>query len=191
MLKPNLKIYTLLESSGSGNVKRYDESGFHRDAYYLRLKIINEGSAPAEDVEVVFDELDHKNKDGQFEKSHSFLPRNFIWSYTDQITMNKIKPHMPKYCNLGHLIPLNSIKPDLANMISSLKYSSIALFLADTQTLLGGNPLSIAPGEYRFKILIGGDNFQTITKWYAFSYKDEWSNDADSTFSNIIQLKEL
>lgn len=75
------------------------------DCFYFRLRIINEGNATAQNVEITIQEIFRKNlANNEFEKWRAFLPLNLTWSHVGNVFYPRISPSKNyKHCDLAHI----------------------------------------------------------------------------------------
>lgn len=82
-------------------IKIRDALGIESDCYYCRIKVINIGKYPAENVEVMINKCWEIGEDEKWHERKSFLPMNLKWSHYGTIEMSRILPMHFRHCDIG------------------------------------------------------------------------------------------
>jgi hypothetical protein len=103
--RPRLTIECINEAPDCHRTtSRNMATGQEVPCYYFRVRVINEGNAAAEMVEVSVDHIEQRRADGSFEIRKEFLPLNLLWAHIGQAYYPSIPPETAKHCDLGHIL---------------------------------------------------------------------------------------
>ncbi len=165
--------------------------------FHYRLRIINRGKSPAKNIEIIT--LDIMKKKGRhFYQIDSFLSDNLDWSSSSAKTNAEAKiyydfifPGTFKHCELGHILD-----PEKRHLISSennpklpIKPKDETIFSFNVATRYNNLYYLVAPGTYRIRVLVAGENFKPIKKEYELEITGKWFEDEGRMLSNGVKVK--
>ena len=157
--------------------KRADGIVYEADCYYFRLRVKNSGNEAARQVEVYVAEL-WKKADGTYQKVHSFLPMNLVWSHVKVPYLVAISPGMEKFCDLGHIIDPGRRTHFNAEYSDALGISANkTIFSLDLEVKPFTMSHLIPPGAYHLLLKIAAANAQPVTKKLELEVTGNWHAD--------------
>lgn len=203
IFKPNIDIIFDLSSSDCyQNELQQEEKGKAINTinfFKYRLRIINKGTRPAKNVEVIIQDI-MKKKGGKFYLIDSFLSDNLNWNSfslgpnTEAKTYyDFIFPNTFKHCELGHILD-----PKKRYLIPSENNSKLPIQVKD-ETIFSFNVARrynnlyylVAPGIYRIKVLVAGENFKSLKKEYEIEITGKWFEDEERMLSDGVKVKDI
>ncbi|MFA5128676.1 MAG: hypothetical protein WC445_01775 [Patescibacteria group bacterium] len=170
-----------LEPPDCHKIKLKDrETGSESDSFYMRMKVVNIGKHPAENVEVMINKcwkFDGEKKD----ELKKFLPMNLVWSHYRDITIKKILPKHFRHCDIGFfvLIKDNRIMFKIDTVAQPNKVEGDVY------------PNILEAGKYQLDLLIGADNVKTFSQSYILSFNDEFYIQEKDMFSKNIRIEKI
>ena len=150
-----------------------DKLGYPTDVLHCRLKVGNLGNSSASNIEVVVTNILKKNG-YDYKRINSIVLGNLNWSESGKNnkieTVQKfIHPRTYKYCELGRVYKM-------VDAVHAFEQSGSVepgpAFYLDTSSERNRNNL-LLPGIYRFEIVIGCANAQSLNKKYDIVITDE------------------
>ena len=170
VFRPSLRIEFSLdepisrETTIKYGIKSNVDPGY-RQAFWLRLRITNEGRTVAKKCEGILSEI--REYGGSVHKKY------------DPLTLRWAIAPLVKGLEPIDIAPSRSV--DL-NTIVTIEGETHASF-ATHDDLTRGIPLGLEPGKYWLRITIFGDNFDPVHRWYAVNW--------DGKNFKEIQMKEV
>ncbi len=162
--------------------------------YALRLRVSNDGETPAENIEVIADELQVRNATGQYVRVPTFIPVNLVWASMPGRLMylDRISPGTHKHCDLAHIV-------DPQARASLGMEDNPALAVPANQTMLSFDAIVrpynlnylVGPGQYRLTVLIVASNSAPITRTVEINLTGKWSTVESEMLSGGIGLSVL
>jgi hypothetical protein len=145
------------------------------DSFYMRIKVSNFSSVPAENVEIMPIKF-IKIVDGRKVPLINFLPISLVWShFQPETNVIRIPPSFFKHCDLFCFIPnleSNQMRLSIRTLAKPNKVSNNEL----------GN--IFGPGKYQFELLVTSDNIKPITKKWEIEF-NKWFDNEDELRKNI------
>ncbi|GAG61482.1 unnamed protein product [marine sediment metagenome] len=203
IFKPNIDIkFDLSSSDCYQNVLQQVEKEKAIDTinfFKYRFRIINKGTRPAKNVEVIIQDI-MKKKGGNFYRIDSFLSDNLNWNSFSlgpkteaKIYYDFIFPNTFKHCELGHILD-----PEKRHLIPSENNSKLPIQVKD-ETIFSFNVARrynnlyylVAPGIYKIKVLVAGENFKSIEKEYELEVTGKWYKDEERMLSDGVKVKDI
>ena len=164
------------------------------DAFYLRLKVKNQGNQQAEKVEVFAAKLCKQQADGEFKEVDSFLPLNLVWSHIGQLFYPSISPETYKHCDLAHVL-------DPQKRVEFSRQGEDAIWdgiprentILSFDTIVKPHTLShLVPfGKYQLTILVAAANAKPIKKILEISLTGTWYSDEQRMLRDGIGIRVL
>jgi hypothetical protein len=141
---------------------------------YVRIRVSHRKGRPAENVEVMATEVWERVKDGPWETVRTFLPLTLAWSHVRTPNM-RVPAGLFRFCDLGRF---------------QTDANGQTVFVFDTivqpNAVAGGIiPNALLPGEYRFELVLGGDNTNRVTKRWLLKFGPDWSDDEETMLSRV------
>ena len=167
--------------------------------FKYRLRIINKGTRPATNVEVIIQDI-IKKKGRNFYRIDSFLSDNLNWNSFSlgpnteaKIYYDFIFPNTFKHCELGHILD-----PKKRHLIPSENILKLPIQVND-ETIFSFNVARrynnlfylVAPGTYRVKVLVAGENFKSIKKEYELEITGKWFEDEGRMLNYGAKVKDV
>ena len=162
------------------------------DAYYLRLKVKNQGNQQAEVVEVFATKLCKQQADGEFREVDTFLPMNLVWAHTNQVFFPSISPDMYKHCNLAHIL-------DPGKRIDFSRQGEDAIWdgiprentILSFDTMVRSHTLGhlVPYGKYQLTIIVAAANSKPVKKNLEISLSGNWYNEEQQMLRDGIGVK--
>lgn len=162
--------------------------------YYLRLWVDNEGNKRAEDVQVFVKKIARMQADGNFQDDLEFLPMNLKWSHaplgSGPLVFTSLNPGMGRHVDLGHItdptlnkrfVPSKEIwyeRPEEDETVISL----------DVEFPPANYGHLLPPGEFQITLMIGGANFNPVTKVVRLVHKGDWYPDEERMFRDSLGI---
>jgi len=186
--KPKLTISLELKPPDCHKIELTDPSTGKRicDSYYLRMKVNNEGSAPASDVEIKALKLKKKNNQGKFITDKNFLPLNLVWSHTQGrgIYTPIIHPKLFRHCDLCHTIEKNSNLLVTRDLLLSFD-----TFPTPNKVSPERFPTIVGPGEYKLGIVVAAANFKPKNWSLDIKFTGEWFDKEKEMFQKGLRVE--
>jgi hypothetical protein len=169
------------------------------NVFKYRLRIINKGKRPAKNVEIIIQDI-MKKKGQNFYRIDSFLSDNLDWSRSStrtnaepKIYYESIFSNTFKHCELGHILD-----PEKRHLIPSENNSKLPIKEKD-ETIFSFNVAArynnlyylVAPGTYKVKVLVAGENFKSIKKEYELEVTGKWFEDEGRMLSDVVKVKAI
>ena len=167
--------------------------------FKYRLRIINKGTRPAKNVEVIIQDIT-KKKGRNFYRIDSFLSDNLNWNSFSlgpnteaKIYYDFIFPNTFKHCELGHILD-----PEKRHLIPSENILKLPIQVND-ETIFSFNVARrynnlfylVTPGTYRVKVLVAGENFKSIKKEYEIEITGKWFEDEGRMLNYGLKSKDI
>jgi len=167
--------------------------------FKYRLRIINKGKRPAKNVEIIIQDI-MKKKGTNFYRIDSFLSDNLDWGSSSTKTNEEAKiyygfifPNTFKHCELGHILD-----PEKRHLISSennpklpIKEKDETIFSFNVATRYNNLYYLVAPGTYRVKVLVAGENFKLVKKEYELEVTGKWFEDEGRMLTDGVKVKDI
>ena len=202
-LKPNIDIeFDLSSSDCYHNELQQEEKGKAINTinfFKYRLRIINKGTRPAKNVEVIIRDI-MKKKGGNFYPIDSFLSDNLNWNSFSlgpnteaKIYYDFIFPNTFKHCELGHILDPKKryLIPSENNLKLPIEEKDETIFSFNVARRYNNLYYLVAPGIYKIKVLVAGENFKLLEKEYEFEVTGKWSEDEGIMLNKGLKLKEI
>jgi hypothetical protein len=141
------------------------------DSIYLRMRVGNEGNAPALNAEVYADALSRKRKDGSWEKIASFPPMNLTWSDVGGIYFPRISPGMNKHCDVAAIYDPTGLAQVDGTPASILGETKLTFCLVSRPNHLGH---IVGPGTYRLSVFLAAENSKPIKRQVVIELPGKW-----------------
>jgi hypothetical protein len=145
---------------------------------YVRIRVTHLGGRPAENTEIVAAHLWRRANHGSWETVPTFLPLSLAWSHSQpRAATIRVPAGLFRHCHLGRFQP----NPDGSG-------DPVFVFdlIVQPNPVAGGVlPNVLQPGEYRFELVLGGDNTSRITKRWTLKFSGPWSDDETTMLSQI------
>lgn len=159
------------------------------NSIYLRLRVINNGNAPAKNVEVYAETLDKCRRDGAWERVMQFPPMNLIWSDINQMYFPSIAPGMGKHCDIAAIPEPAGIA--LVEADGPLKAAAV---LGETRLdfcLISkpnhrGN--TVGPGQYRLTICLAAENAKPVRRRLLIQLGGKWDERESEMLKNGVDV---
>lgn len=167
------------------------ETKLTADCFYFRLKILNEGNATAENVEVIVQEISKKNlSNDQFEKWEDFLPLNAKWANTPLWYFPRISPQgIYKHCDFAHIIdPAQLASLENKDAIISDKYVNKEILILDLVSRPFTGTYILGPGTYRIGVIAAASNAKPVYKTVELNFI-KWYADPKKMLDDGIDIK--
>lgn len=142
-------------------------------AYYFRIRIINDGWDTAEDVEVTLEEV-KKFQDGRFETDIGYMPLRLFWSHWREKRFELTIPSGTyRYCDLGFVIDPNA---NVQGLLPAKENGNL-LFWFDVFSRPNTGRSSLLPGSrYKISISAFGKNAKRATLAIDMEWKGVWDH---------------
>ena len=162
--------------------------------YYLRLWIENTGNVRAEDVQVFIKKVARKQADDRFQDDGEFLPMNLKWSHAppgaSPVIFTNLNPGLGRHVDLGYIVdpakserfvPSKEVFPERPNEDQTVISLEVEVPPATYSHLL-------PPGEFRITLMIGGANFNPVTKVLRLVHNGDWYSDEERMFRDSLGI---
>jgi hypothetical protein len=174
--RPKLRV-ELQNSPPDCHRTKYNWQDRQADCYYFRIRVKNDGNAPAEYVEVFLEKILLKLADGRWESLKGFLPMNLCWAHIGIPYYPKIFRDTYKHCDVGHIIDPAKRSGFPNEDHESLKaYSNKAIMSLDliVRPYTGGHLLK--PGIYKLIISVGAANARPNKRSIDLNLTGNWTD---------------
>jgi hypothetical protein len=159
-------------------------------AYYLRVRIGNEGNVHASLVEVIARELKRKQANGTFTSVPGFASMNLLWSYFREPYCGAISPDTYKYCDIAHIInPNDRYRVEAEREIGILGPSANTMLSFDTAVHSLTMSHLVLPGTYRLVLQVAASNARSITHELEITLPGTWFDDERQMLSDGVGVR--
>jgi hypothetical protein len=178
-LRTKLEINLSLEPPDCHFIQLRNDEGVVSPSYYVRTRIINQGSNVAKNVQVMIDNMYQVKETGEKQKLSTFLPINLKWSHYGVIELSSLLPKFYRHCDIGKFVNV----------------SNRAYFIFDTAVqpnpVQGGKiPNLLEPGKYEFDLILGGENTPRHSKHFELWFDGSFAVTEEIMFGQHVTLKE-
>jgi hypothetical protein len=141
-----------------------------------------------------------KKKGGNFYPIDSFLSDNLNWNSFSlgpnteaKIYYDFIFPNTFKHCELGHILDPKKryLIPSENNSKLPIEEKDETIFSFNVARRYNNLYYLVAPGVYKIKVLVAGENFKLLEKEYEFEVTGKWSEDEGIMLNKGLKLKEI
>ncbi len=154
---------------------------------FLRLRVENTGRSAAHHVEAFLADVFSKDADGTFRPTEPrFLPMNLVWSHTRLPYVEALVPHMPRHCDLAHVLDSKQAHPWLRLPAHIPQGKAYAVLETEVQP----NTFSsfLKPGTYRLELRVGADNAKPQSFRIDLSLSGDWFPDEEGMLSKGVSV---
>lgn len=143
--------------------------------YYFRLGVENVGNCEAREVELFARSLVRRGADGSHGEVPRFTPMNLMWAHIRRPSLPILVPHIPKVCDLAHVIRPNCRKL-LGHELPGVP-DNRAILAFDLQVEPNMQGHLIEPGVYRLRLALAAAN--ALPKEYVLeiNFTGDWYDD--------------
>jgi len=146
-------------------------------SYYCRLRIVNQGTAVAEGVEVQMLQLRKRDGSKAMVEDPVFLPLDLKWPF-DQQQGPRLLPGVHRFCDLVHVDDWTTGGDDQEDKPMLVFHSS--MYPAHPNNLRAGEwPTLKPPGDYELDIGVAGVNAKTIRRTISIQFTGTWYDGYD------------
>jgi hypothetical protein len=157
------------------------------EAWFFRLTITNNGTAPAREVQVFLKTVERVS-DGTVSLVDRFSPMNLKWTHTGKPTRDVLLTEIPVFCDFIHVSDPKH-RHVTGEVLSSVPPEAGVLCL-DVEVATSGRGHLLEPGIHRFHLILAAENFDPETYTVEVQYSGLWSEDQDQMFA-AIKMKKL
>jgi len=159
--------------------------------YYFRFTIENHGKSLARSCEVLLEEVWTANEQGKYQRVKEFWTTNLTLQGNLYMDINPGRP--PVYVAIGHISsPECQKKREQPYSIHTdrFDYYRFIFDFPEGQRLFA-NIDSRPRGKHLFEVVIVGENFEPIKRYFVLSWSGNWTEDDQQMLQNeaIITLK--
>jgi len=162
------------------------------DCYYFRLSIINQGSASAENVEVIIESVEKMNQaSNAFEVWKQFLPLNLIWAYSGEIFFPRILGRgLKKHCDLAYIIDPSRLQviEERDMLLSRDEYANKKVLVLCFRHKPFTGTYILEPGKYRLGIAVAAANARPVRETVEINFLD-WFQDERTMLKDGIDIR--
>jgi len=162
------------------------------ECYYFRLRVINEGNATAENVEVIVDSVKKMNQASRtFEVWKEFLPLNLTWAYTSDMFFPRISPNnLYKHCDLAYIIDPSRLQIIEENdtLITTGDYAGKKILILCSKYKPFTGTYILEPGTYKLEIVAAGSNAEPVRKTVDINFLN-WYQEEKLMLKDGINIK--
>lgn len=178
-LRTRLTNSLRLEPPDCHFIQLVDKNGNTAPSYYMRTRVINDGSNVARNVQVMIDNMYFLNKAGEKIKLKTFLPINLKWSHYGVVELSSLLPKFYRHLDIGKFVDV----------------SGRAYFIFDTAVqpnpVQGGKiPNLLEPGTYELDLVFGAENTKRKIKHYRFWFDGAFAVTEEIMFGQHVSLTE-
>lgn len=180
------RLEVFVDPGPPGKIRIRTEMGISSFAsYYCRLRIVNQGTAVAEGVEVQMLQLRKRDASGAMVVDPVFLPLDLKWSF-DQEQRPRLLPGVYRFCDLVHVDdPVATLtRKELLLVFHSSMYPA-----RPNELRVGEWPTVKPPGDYELDIAVAGVNARTIRRTISIRLIEWHEQDEAAMFSKGLVVE--
>jgi hypothetical protein len=149
------------------------------NSVYVRMRVGNNGNAPAINAEVYADALSRKRADGGWEKITAFPPMNLSWSdigpsLGSSIYFPRISPGMTKHCDVAAIYDPSGLAQVDGTASSILGETKLTFCLVSRPNHFGH---IVGPGTYRLFVYLAAENAKPVRRCITIQLPGKWYAD--------------
>jgi hypothetical protein len=157
--------------------------------YYFSFIVINRGKKQARNCEVVLEEVNKKDKDGNWVEEN-YIPVNLKWVMPDNPQFVSINPERRLYCNIGHILhPEHQEKEASDWRFMPAEDKGKSVFKLELRQHFYYQRDCLTPGEYKIKVAIYSENAGKQERTFKIKWTGEWKEKEDDIFNNEIIIR--
>jgi hypothetical protein len=180
--KPELQLEALplIDNCFLSNVS--DGNNNFEKRYYIRVRIINNGTRTAKNVKVFVAGCEKENASGKFIRRPDFQPMKLVWTHTGKNECSTIEPEIWNHCELGQILLPGSINK-LAN--ESVKHipNTETSFILDTEVKPFTGSSFFEKGKYKFTLEVVSDDTKKKSYKLVLNHVGLWFDDATKMYN--------
>lgn len=160
------------------------------DAFWFRICVTNRGRDTARALEAFAERLERRAATGDFQPVERFIPASLTWAGLDAPVLPRLNPGSDRY-----LVALSILKPDDRACVLDNQAQTVfdRLHASGPVTELGVHQKdtsyshACAPGEYRLRLAISGENVDTVRFIFEFAAPSVWPTGIEN-FAEAVGL---
>ncbi|MGL3709428.1 hypothetical protein ACSYAY_00990 [Leptospirillum ferriphilum] len=156
--------------------------------YQFRIYVKNIGKEPASNLEAIIIKVFKSSGDKKWDLLPQFIATDLLWTHIRVPFLPFLLPGLTKNIDLGHVV-----KPEFRLYIGEGRPNADpqkTIFSFDIQIRPNNDYQKILPGVYKFLIVVGAENCESVEKIFYLRLTGEWFDTEEEMFSRGIFISD-